>query len=214
MRTLDSNPNRWAYLLVAGGLVLLALQLGWMSWFSDWLWALLFLGGGAAFSYRYWRNRRDWWALIPGAALTAIGVTIVAGEAGGAYFLGVLGIGFALVYLTGHERWWAIVPAGILITLALVAWIDVRAPRLDTAWLFFLGVAATFGLLYLLPASQGGQRWAVYPALAALVVLAIVLLTGAVSGVVVPIALILVGLYLLTRRGSAPKGPTLPHGGV
>lgn len=89
-----------------------------------------------------------------------------------------------------------------------------RAPRLDTAWLFFLGIAATFGLLYLLPASQGGQRWAVYPAVVALAVLAIVLLTGAVSGVVVPIALMLVGLYLLSRRGSAPKGPTLPQGGA
>ncbi|HZW27870.1 MAG TPA: hypothetical protein VFF08_05425 [Trueperaceae bacterium] len=206
--------NRWAYLLILGGLALLALQLGWASWFSDWLWALLFFAGGAAFVYLYTRDPRDWWGLIPGAALAAIGAAIVSGPVGGAYFLGVLGLGFAAVYLTGRERWWAIVPAGVLLTLALVAWFDARFPRVDTAWLFFLGVAATFGLLYLLPEGQGRQRWALYPALAALVVLAVVLLTGAVSGVVVPVALILVGAYLLWRGGAAPKGPTLPQGGA
>lgn len=210
----EDEPRQWAYLLIVGGLVLLAMQLGWLGWLSDWLWAAVFLAGGAAFAYQYRVDPQRWWALIPGAALAAIGVTFLTGAVGGAYFLGVLGLGFAAVYLTGRERWWAIIPAGVLLTLALVAWFDVRVPRMYTAWLFFLGLAATFGALYFLPEGQGRQRWAAYPALAALVVLAIVVLTGAVSGVVVPVALILVGAYLLLRRGSAPKDPMLPQGGT
>src|SRR5690606_17328765 len=146
MARLGENRNGWAWLLIAGGLALLATQLGWVGRLNDWLWALLFLGGGAAFFYHFSTSRRDWWALIPAAALAAIGVSILGGAAGGADFLGVLGIGFALVYLTGHERWWAIIPAGVLITLAVVAWTDARFPRLDTGWLFFLGLAATFTL--------------------------------------------------------------------
>jgi hypothetical protein len=210
----DGSPNRWAYLLIAGGLFLLALQLGWLEWFRDWLWALVFAAGGAAFAYRFTRDSSDWWALIPGAALIGIATTFVSGAAGGAYFLMVLGLGFALVYLTGRERWWAVMPAGVLLTLGVVAWLGVRLPRFDAGWLFFLGIAATFGFLYMLPASQGGQRWAVYPAAAALAVMAMVLLSGAVSGVVVSVALILVGAYLLWRQGSAPRGPTLPQGGA
>lgn len=214
MARLGENRNGWAWLLIAGGLALLATQLGWVGRLNDWLWALLFLGGGAAFFYHFSTSRRDWWALIPAAALAAIGVSILGGAAGGAYFLGVLGIGFALVYLTGHERWWAIIPAGVLITLAVVAWTDARFPRLDTGWLFFLGLAATFGLLYLLPASQGGQRWAVFPALAALALVLVTVLSGAVSGVVFPLALIFAGAYLLWRRGSTPRSPTVPQGGA
>src|SRR5690606_11552027 len=88
MARCEDGPRQWAYLLIVGGLVLLAMQLGWLGWLSDWLWAAVFLAGGAAFAYQYRVDPQRWWALIPGAALAAIGVTFLTGAVGGAYFLG------------------------------------------------------------------------------------------------------------------------------
>src|SRR5690606_20159035 len=65
----EDEPRQWAYLLIVGGLVLLAMQLGRLGWLSDWLWAAVFLAGGAAFAYQYRVDPQRWWALIPGAAL-------------------------------------------------------------------------------------------------------------------------------------------------
>ncbi len=43
------RPQSWAYLLVAGGLFLLAGNLGLLGWVGDWLWAPLFLVAAGAF---------------------------------------------------------------------------------------------------------------------------------------------------------------------
>lgn len=209
-----TDSRSWAYVLVVGGLLLLAAQLGWLGWMTAWLWTALFLAGGVGFIYHVRNTPAHWWALIPGAALAGIGLTFLAGDVGGALFLGALGAGFAAVYVTGRERWWAVIPAGVLLTLAVVAWLDVRAPRWETGWLFFLGVAATFALLAVLPEQQGRHRWAIYPALAATAFVFVTVLSGAVTGVVLPLLLVAVGAYLIWRGGGVPRGPTLPPKGA
>lgn len=209
-----TDTRSWAYVLVVGGLVLLAAQLGWLGWMSSWLWAALFLAGGAFFLLHFRSAPAHWWALIPGAALAGIGLTFLAGDVGGAFFLGALGAGFAAVYVTGRERWWAVVPAGVLLTLAVVAWLGVRAASWDTGWLFFSGIAVTFGLLAVLPEEQGRHRWAVYPALGAVALALLTVLSGAVSGVVLPLLLVAAGAYLIWRRGGVPRGPSLPSKGA
>ena len=83
MITRDRGRSFWAYVLVAAGVVLLAANLGWFAGVGSWVWALLFLAGGAAFLYHYVNHREEWWALIPGSALAGIGVTVLAGDAGG-----------------------------------------------------------------------------------------------------------------------------------
>ncbi len=210
----DQGNRKWAALLIVGGLVLLAAQLGWVGWVSDLLWAVLFLAAGGVLVYHARTAPENWWALIPGAALAGIGAVFLTGQLGGAYFLGVLGLGFLAVYVTGRERWWAVIPAGTLLTLATVTWLDVRVPRFDVSWLFFLGLAATFGALYYLPDPRSRQRWAMFPALACLGLAAVIALSGEVTGIVFPVALILAGAYLLWRRGSTGGRPTAPHGGT
>jgi hypothetical protein len=209
-----TDTRSWAYLLVVGGLLLLAAQLGWLSWMTSWLWAALFLAGGAFLLLLFRREPAHWWALIAGAQLAGIGLTILAGDIGGAVFLGTFGAGFAAVYVTGRERWWAIIPAGVLLTLASVAWLDVRAPSWDGGWLFFAGIAVTFGLLAVLPEQQGRHRWAIYPAIGATLLTLVTLLSGAVSSVVLPLLLVATGAYLLWRRGGASSGPSLPSKGA
>jgi hypothetical protein len=209
-----TDTRSWAYLLVGGGLLLLAAQLGWLGWMNSWWWAALFLAGGAYFLLLFRKEPARWWAVVAGAQLAGIGVTFLAGDVGGAFFLATFGAGFVAVYATGRQRWWAIIPAGVLLTLATLAWLNVRAPSWDTGWLFFVGIAVTFGLLVVLPEQQGRHRWAVYPAAGALVLTALTVLSGAISGVVLPLVLVAVGAFLLWRGGGVPRGPSLPSKGA
>lgn len=79
--------------------------------------------------------------------------------------LGFPAMTFALVYQARRAAWWAIIPAGVLGSLALLVTAETLIPRWDATPIMFLGFAATFTVLYLLPREQGGQRWALYPAL-------------------------------------------------
>lgn len=214
MTSKHTDPRSWAYVLVVGGVLLLAAQLGWLAWMNSWLWAGLFLAGGAYFLLRFRQEPARWWAVIAGAQLAGIGLTFLAGDLGGAVFLGVFGAGFAAVYATGRERWWAVIPAGVFLTLATIAWLDAWAPRWDTGWLFFAGIAVTFGLLAVLPEQRGRHRWAVYPALAALALALVTLFSGAISGVALPLLLVAIGVYLLWRRGGESRSRSLPSKGA
>lgn len=196
----DRTTTLWAVLLIGIGLLSLAANAGWLAWITPWIWAALFVAGGGAFLYYYTLNRRHWWALIPGFTLLGIAAAIVGGEAGGGLFLALIGAGFATIYVLEREKWWAIIPAGALMTLGAVAWLDTMFPAVDVGWVFFLGLAATFGLLYALPEGQGKQRWAMFPALATLALSLMIIASGAVTGIVVPLILIAAGILLMWRR--------------
>lgn len=204
MNFADGSKKGWAYLLIAGGALLLAANMGWLGAMTGWLWGLLFLAGGGAFLYYFMQNRQHWWALIPGFALAATGLTTLLGAGGGPLFLALLGAGFLAVFLTNKERWWAVIPGGVLLTLALVDWVEVGAPGYDSGWLLFLGIAATFGFLYLRPDGGVKQRWAVWPAVAGLAMGLLGLLDTSMGGLLAPLALIGLGVYLFTRD-SKPK---------
>ena len=199
-----NRPTLWAILLIAVGALFLAGNLGWLRGADEWLWGLLFAGGGATFLAWFVHDRQQWWALIPGSALLGLSAAVLGGSFGGALFLALLGTGFAATYWLERGRWWAIIPGGVLLTLGMVAWLEVIFPRFDGGWLFFLGLAATFGSLYVLPEHEGRQRWAIYPALATLALALAILVSGAVTGVVVPLLLIGTGAFLLWRGGGRP----------
>lgn len=207
----QGRPRSWAYLLIAGGLFLIASNLGLFEWMSQWVWAALLLVVGVAFVYYYRTSPQNWWSLIPGFALIALAVSILAGDSGGPLFVGILGLGFAAVFASGKAHWWALIPAGVLATLAAVAYIDDVAAGYDTAWIFFLGIAATFFLLGLLPKGVGGQRWALYPAIASLGLATVTIVTGKVSELVLPLMLVVVGAFMLLRRGDTYSKRHLPR---
>lgn len=213
-KTLDKRPSEghsqlWAYLLIGLGLVSLGANVGLLDFITSWLWALLFIVGGGGLLMVYQRDRRHWWTLIPGFALLALGVATMGGSAMGGLFLGLIGTGFAAVYLSNHTRWWAIIQAGVLFTLALVAWLDALWPGSDSGWLFFLGIALTFGVLFFLPQGEGKQGWALYPALITLAFVVLTSLSGALGAVVVPLLLVLAGIFMLWRQRE-PNGTPRP----
>ncbi len=194
-------------LMILAGVLLLLQSLGVIAGVEHFVWAVLFGLGGLAFLAAFLHDRGNWWAAIPGSVLLSLAVLIVLGDLvpdlghwGGTIFLGGLGLGFWLIYLSRREEWWAVIPGGVLLTLAVVAG---TAPLLhgeSQGGVFFLGLGLTFGLLYLLPTPGGRLKWALIPG-AILLLAGCVFLAAAADLIrfVWPAALILIGIYLLYR---------------
>jgi hypothetical protein len=126
----------------------------------------------------------------------------LSGNAAGGLFLALLGAGFATVYVSNKTRWWALIPAGALLTLALIAWLSAIRPGLDMGWLFFLGIAITFAVLFLV----SKKRWAIYPALGSLVLVLFIFLSSQTGSIVISLALVTIGALLFWRQGKGGSG--------
>ncbi|HET9027626.1 MAG TPA: hypothetical protein VFN07_08890 [Trueperaceae bacterium] len=96
------------------------------------------------------------------------------------------------------------VVGGLFSTLAAVAAVGQLLPSWDSGVIFFLGMTATFTLVYLLPREQGGARWALWPALAwAALTLLVNDPSGGLGRWMLPLALIGAGVALIGyRRGK------------
>lgn len=193
-------------LLVALGVLFLLQNFGVFANIANLIWLVLFAAGGLVFLYVFATNQQQWWAVIPGFVLLGLAVLIGFGDRLGAWgpalFLGSIGLAFWVIFVVRREYWWALIPAGTLSTLAVVAALADQLPGEAVGGVLFLGLAATFGLVYILTGPASQQRWALIPA-AILAVLG-VLLTLSLGGLINYIwalALIGVGVYLLSRTG-------------
>ena len=209
--------------LVALGLLALLSNLGLFSGLGRLVGLALFGVAGVLVLGLYRSDTSKLWALPVGFGLLGLAVATLELPWSGGAFLGAIGLGFLAIYLTdaARERWWAIIPAGALLTLGLVAmWDETFAGRGDTGGaIFFLGLAATFAALYLIPSIQ--KRWAIWPALG-LGVIAILTMSFN-DGWIAPIVLIALGAWMLTRQSrpsdvrptppapSTPSEPTPPE---
>jgi hypothetical protein len=196
-------------ILIVAGLLFLLENLGLLRGALALLWASLFGVGGGLFLYVFFTDRAQWWAIIPAGVLLAIMLVIaldqlapnVSATWGGALFMACLSLTFGAVYLVAREHWWAIIPGGVMFTIALVIALSALGVEgLQAGGAFFIGLALSFALLALVPAREGRMKWPLIPAGAlALVGLATLMATTAILGYVLPIALILTGLYLIFR---------------
>jgi hypothetical protein len=190
-------------LLVAFGVLFLLQNFGLFGSITNMIWLLIFGAAGLTFLFVFATNQENWWAAIPGFTLLGLAVLIGFGDRmgawGGALFLGGIGLSFWVIYAVRREFWWALIPAGTLSTLAVVAALADRADDMVVGGLLFLGMAATFMLVYFLT-GETRQRWALIPAgiLGAIGVL-LMLSLGGIVNYVWAFALIAVGVYLLTR---------------
>jgi hypothetical protein len=207
MKRLDGSFLLGLTLIGAGALFLMQ-SFGLFGSLENAFWALAFGAGGVGFLAALARNREHWWAAIPGCALLGIGLLIaldglapaLAQGWGGPLFLAMLGLGFWVVYLVRPVYWWAIIPGGTLFTLALVAGLSEMMAGDAGGWVLFLGLSATFGLVYLLPTNERRMTWALYPAAAMLAMAVLVMAAmGQVVNLFWPAALILAGVYMVYR---------------
>ncbi len=160
---------------------------------------LLFIGAGIAVLFVYRADPSRTWTLPVAFGLLGIGIASIDVPWLEGMFLVMLGLGFLGVWVSDPTRknWWAIIPAGVLMTLGVISSYDALTRWEDRAEgpMLFLGLAATFAALYLLPSVR--QRWAIWPALG--LTLVALLTVGSVGGWLVPIALIIVGVILYLR---------------
>lgn len=171
----------------------------------------LFLGTALGFLPVYLADRREnWWAIIPAGALVSLGVVallsdLVAGELVGSLFLLGLAAIFAALYfmeIEGQRRnWWALIPAGVLTVLATMVILSQIVQGGALGAFFFLGLAAVFGLLYLIRSEERELGWAKFPALG-LAAFGLFVLAVTATGRLMrfwPLLLILAGLIAIWR---------------
>ncbi len=201
----DQSRLIWGGMLILAGILFLLQELNILGNAFQYLWLILMAAGAAVFIWIYFTKKEQWWAIIPG--LTLLGLSLSGLDSllnfypgsnwTGAIFLGCIGLAFWLIYLRRQDQWWAIIPGGVLITLAAVAGLE---RVLDwSGGIFFLGLAATFALVGILP-NQLDTRWAFIPA-AILAILGVSSFAPLkpVMVVIWPVALIALGVYILFR---------------
>jgi len=186
-----------AVLLIAVGLAGLARMFGGMPAVPAVLWLLTALGVVAALwsrpPGRLERSQRILATLLLGVAAIA-----GAGPLEGVAPAGVAAAAFLAIWVRDRSGW-ALVSGGLLGALVLTGMASALAPLWNPAPLLFLGFAATFSLVYLLPRQAGGgRRWALPPALFFAVMTVIVNdpLRG-LPGWLVPVLLIVGGATML-----------------
>lgn len=185
--------------LVLLGLLALLGNWGVFSGLSVVVELLLFVAAGIAVLFIFRADPSRIWTLPVAFGLLGIGIASLDVPWLEGMFLVMLGLGFLGIWAVDatKKQWWSIIPAGVLMTLGVVSSYDALTPKGDAAEgpILFLGLAATFMALYLLPSVR--QRWAIWPALGLLGVALLDL--GSVGGWLVPIALIAVGVVLYLR---------------
>ncbi|UCH27295.1 MAG: hypothetical protein JSV66_06565 [Trueperaceae bacterium] len=158
------SPKRLGALLIGFGALVWAANSRSLGSLPEFLLTLLFFGFGALFWLTTFERLRLWQRIV-GLAVIGILAIINAGAFAGTVATGFIAMAFALVYWRRPRHWWAIIPAGVMASVTLLITAAVLFPRWDASPLLFLGLAATFTLLYLLPKERGGKRWALYPAI-------------------------------------------------
>ncbi len=208
MRFYNSRLVMGVVLILAGILSLLQIT-GWVSIGSQLhpvVFATAFSLSGLLFLGTLINRRQDWWVLFPGMALCGLAIIITLDAfapqmewMSGAIFLGMLALSFWLVYATNRHLWWAVIPGGVLTTLAVVTLSD-HLSIMNGGTIFFLGMAATFALLYFL----SRQTWAWIPAVVLLCMTAITSsLIGYYSAYFWPALLIGIGSIIAFRSLQA-----------
>ncbi len=144
--------------LMAAGVLLLLDLLGILDSAAI-VWPLIFAAVGTAFVVLFVRSRDNWWAAIPGSVFLGLAAVILitqlwpgpAAYGAGAFLFLFMAGGFGAVYVRERSNWWALIPCGVMLTLALVVALPPAWEGMPVAAVLFLGLAATFAVLSLVP---------------------------------------------------------------
>ena len=163
------NVNRsslfWGVLLIGGGVLALAQQLGYIDNVSPTPWIFVFaaisLLGFISYATSGWKQ---WGWLFPAgifgglAVIVALATNDIDNPAiGSPLFFGLL-LPFAAAYLTDRSRnWWALIPGGVMLFLALTTLLvdNVGGEWVGSLFLFLIGLS--FLVVYL---NNRNRTWA------------------------------------------------------
>jgi len=141
-------------------------------------------------------SRKNQWAVIPAGFFASLGlvltleVLIPESEATGLSFMLLLAATFLFFAILSKKNWWAVIPGGLFASIGLVIALDTLIPHEEYpriqgmltwgfySWALLLGLAATFGTLWLLRKSLP-TSWAIYPAISFLAIAVLFIIEGA-----------------------------------
>ena len=209
-----SKPIFWGLVLIFGGVLFLLQNLGVFKG-SDLFWGVSLGIAGLLFLGVFFGDRQQWWALIPGMVLLAVGSLILLTSfvpgfndaLGGLVILGGIGLSFIFVYLANRANWWALIPGGVLVTLGVVAGLDQVVSEGGTGGIFFLGLGLTFLLVAIAPNPIGKMKWAWIPAVVLVLFgLVVFFATENLQVYLLPLAFFIVGGVLIWRAIRSRQG--------
>jgi hypothetical protein len=147
----------WGLLLIIGGGVALAQQLGYMDQLPDsaWMWVFALISLVALVSYLT-SGLKEWGWLFPAGVFGGLAVTVAlatnnvdSAAVGSPLFFGLL-IPFAAAYLTDRTRnWWALIPGGVMLFLAMTTLLVDNVGGEWVGSLFLFLIALSFFVVYL-----------------------------------------------------------------
>jgi len=141
-------------------------------------------------------SRKNRWAIIPAGLFATIGlgvaldILVPESEATGLVFMFLLAATFGAFAVLSKRNWWAIIPAGFFASVGLVVALDILVPHEAYpalpgtltwgfyTWVLFLGLAATFGALWLIRKTLP-TNWTIYPAVGFLAMAVLSIFEGA-----------------------------------
>ncbi len=155
----------WGILLVGGGFLALAQQMGYIGRRLDqmwvWIFALISLLALVSYALSGWKQ---WGWLFPAGVFGGLAVTAALAVFGvdkaaiaSPLFFGLL-LPFAVAYLTDRSgNWWALIPGGVMLFLALTTLFADSAGGKWIGSLFLFMVALAFLVVYL---NNRARTWA------------------------------------------------------
>lgn len=158
--------------------------------------ALVIYAIGLPFLVIYLLNRNRRWALITTLIIAVCGAmplldTVIGidTEVMGTAFLFLFALCFIAITIWSKKNWWAIIPGGFFASLGLSSTVEILVPHKEYPslpntlswdvyiWVLFLGLAVTFGVLWLLRKTQTTD-WAKYPAVGLLAIAVLSFIQG------------------------------------
>lgn len=158
------TPRTLGLLLVAAGVAGAVRLIGGLPAVPATLWILTAMALVAALWSRP-PGRPERGQRLVATILLGIAALAGAGPLEGVAPAGIAAAAFLAIWVR-DRRSWALLTGGVLGSVVLTDMASAIAPAWNPAPLLFLGFAATFSLVYLLPEEAGGgRRWALFPAL-------------------------------------------------
>ncbi len=202
----------WGGLLILLGAVLLVEA---FTDLSAWAWVAMLAAGGLGAFGVYLTDRSEWALLIPTYVMWAVAVLVALIELNilqdpfiATYVLTAIALPFLVVFLRNRDQWWALIPAYVLLIVGVMIGLTeggVLSDLLVPAYILF-AIAVPFFVVYV---RNTQQWWALIPAgILAVIGLSFLIAEAAVQ-YVAPVALVLVGVWILVRQFTRkePVGP-------
>lgn len=201
---------------VWGGLLILFGIMGLVEVYTNltaWAWvAILALAGLGVFG-AFLTERSDWGLLIPAYVMWAIASLVGLIELNAlhdsfipTFVLLVIALPFLIGYLRNRANWGLLIPFYVLLAVGVMVWLLERRILEDLmipAYVMFV-IAIPFYVVYGL---NPRQWWPLIPAAIMTVIGLSFLVAEAMVGYVVPIVLILAGLWILLRQFIHRESP-------